>query len=61
MMTKSLYYLHICIDNGEFLHQVTFEPKYINIVNSSNFFLPEHEEVKSFIFRAENANAGMGL
>ena len=37
------------------------EMKYINIVISENFFLPELEEMKSCIFLVETENAGMVL
>ena len=43
------------------LHIITCERKYINIVNSWNFLLPEFEEMKSCIYRVETANNGMGL
>ena len=35
--------------------------KYLNIVNSSNFFMSEIEKIKTFIYRVETANIGMGL
>ena len=55
-----MYNLHIYIREIEKLHVITYEWKYINIVNSSNFFLSESEVMESCIFRVETANAGMG-
>ena len=43
------------------LHVITYEWKYVNIVNSCNFFLSEFEEMKSCINCVETADAGMGL
>ena len=45
----------------EMLHVIAYEWKYFNIMNSSNFFLSELEEIKSWIYRVETANTGMGL
>ena len=56
-----MYNLHVYIEKKEVLHVVTYKGKYINIVNSSNFFLSELEEMKICIYRVENANAGMRL
>ena len=53
--------MHIYIRETETLHVITFEWKYINIVNSCNFCLSEFEEKESCIIRVETANAGMGL
>ena len=61
MLAKTLYSLHIYIKEIEKLHIITYESKYNNIVNSCNFFLSEFEEMKSFIYRVETANAGKGL
>ena len=55
-----MYNLHIYKKIRK-LHVITYEWKYINIVNSCNFFLSEFEEMKSCIYRVETANAGMGL
>ena len=38
ILTNTLYNLHIYIEEFKILHVNTFESKYINIVNSSNFF-----------------------
>ena len=46
---------------NEKLQVITYEWKYINMLNSYNFFLSEFEELKSCIYRAETANIGMGL
>ena len=56
-----MYNLHIY--NGEFekLQVITYEWKYINIMKSPNFFLPEFDEMKSCIQRVETANAVMWL
>ena len=61
MLAKTLYNLQICIGENAKLHVITDEWKYINIVNSCNFFLLEFEEMKSCIYRVETANDGMGL
>ena len=44
-----MYNLHIYITEIEKLHVITYEWKYINIVNFSNSFLLEFEEMKSCI------------
>ena len=49
MLAKTLYNLHINIRENEKLHVITYEWKYINIVNSCSFFLSEFEEMKSCI------------
>ena len=54
-----MYNLHIYNREIEKLHVNTYEWKYINIVNSCNFFLSEFEEMKSCIYRVETANAGI--
>ena len=59
--TNTLYNLYIYIEKNEILNVVTYKWKYINIVNSSKFFLSELEEMKSCIYRVETANAGMRL
>ena len=56
-----MYSLHLYIRENAKLHVVTYEWKYINIVNSCNFFLSEFEEMRSCKYRVETANAGMGL
>ena len=56
-----MYNLHMYIREIEKLNVITYEWKYINIVNSGNFFLSEFEEMKSCINGVETANAGMGL
>ena len=56
-----MYNLHIYKRKIEKLHVITYEWKYINIVNSCNCFLSEFEEMKSCRYRVETANAGMGL
>ena len=61
MLATTLYNLHIYIREIEKLHVINYEWKYINIVNSCNFFWSEFEEMKSCIYRVETANAGMGL
>ena len=61
MTTEILYNLHIHIEEDKFFHIVNFKRKYILIMNSSNFFLAELEEMKSCMYRLEAANAGMGL
>ena len=43
------------------LRVVIYKRKYIDIVNSSNFFLSEFEEMKNCIYRVEIANARMIL
>ena len=55
------YNLHVYIERNEILHVVTYNRKYIKIVNSSNFFLWELEEMKSCIYCVETANNGMRL
>ena len=40
---------------------VTYEWEYFNIVNSSNFLLPELEKMKSCIYRVETTNTEMDL
>ena len=49
------------IENNKTLHLVIYQWNYINIVKSSNSFLPELEEIKRCIHRVENTVAGMGL
>ena len=56
-----MYNLHIYLREYEKLNVITYEWKYINIVNSCNFFLSEFEEMKSCVYRVEAANDGMGL
>ena len=53
--------LHILIRESGKILVITFEWKYINIVNSCNFFLSDFEKMKSCIYRVETANARMGL
>ena len=53
--------MYIYIREIEKLHVITYERKYIIIVDSCDFFLSELEEMKSCIYRVETANAGMGL
>ena len=55
-----MYNLHIYIEGIEKIRVITYEWKYINIVNSCKV-LSEFEEMKSCINRVENANVGMGL
>ena len=45
----------------EKLHVTTYEWKYSNILKCCNFFSSEFEEMKSWIYRVETVNAGMGL
>ena len=52
-----MYNLHIYIEKITILHVVTYKWKYINIVNSSDLFLSELEEMKSCLYRVETANA----
>ena len=61
MVAKTLYNRHIYIEENNILHVVTYKRRYIDIVNSSNFFLSELEEMKSCIYRVETAKAGMLL
>ena len=61
ILTKTLYSLHIYIEKIAILHVVPSKWKYINIVISSNYFLPELEEMKSSVNPVETANAGMRL
>ena len=49
------------MEEKEFLRVVTFKRKYINLMNSSNFFLAEIEKINSSIYGLEATNAGMGL
>ena len=56
-----MYNLHIYVMKTENLHVITYERRYINIVNSCNFFLSEFEEIKSCIYRVETTNAEIGL
>ena len=56
-----MYILDIYIKEIGKLQVITYERKYINIVNSYNFFFSEIEEMKSCKYRVETANAGMGL
>ena len=56
-----MYNLHIYFRENEKLHVITYEWKYITIVNACIFFLLEIEEQKRCIYRVETANAGMGL
>ena len=44
-----MYNLHNYIGEIEKLHVITYEWKYINIVNSCNYFLSEFGEMKSCI------------
>ena len=53
--------LHIYFRENETKHLFTYKWKYINIVNSSNFFLSAFEEIESCVHRAETANVGMWL
>ena len=53
--------MHIYVIEIEKLHIFFYELKYINIVNSCNFFWSEFEEIKSCIIFLETANARMGL
>ena len=59
MITKTLYNLHVYIENFEIILVATYKWYYNNIVNSSDFFLWELEEMKSCIFRVETANIGL--
>ena len=61
MKTKTWYNLHVYIETNEILQLVIYKWKYIDIVNSSIFFLLEIEEMKSCIYRVETANAVMVL
>ena len=61
MITKTLYDLHIQKNGQKFSHVVSFILNYINIVNSSKYFLPEPVEIKSCIHRVEATKAGVGL
>ena len=56
-----MYNLHIYIEKFDLLLVVTYKWKYIDIVNSSNFFFTELEKTKSCIYRVETASAGMRL
>ena len=49
MLAETLYNLHVYIRKIAKLQVITYEWKYINIVNSYNFFLSEFEEMKSCI------------
>ena len=49
------------IRENEIIQVTTYERKFINIVNWSNFLLLQFEEMKSCIYREEIANAGTGL
>ena len=60
-MAITLYNLHNYNRKIGKIHVITYGRKYINIVNSCNFFLSEFQEMKSCIYRVETANAGMGL
>ena len=57
IINKTLYNLHVYIEQIEILHVFIYEWKYINVVNFGNFFLSELEEMKSFIYSVETANA----
>ena len=61
MSAKLLYNLHIYVKVTEKFYVITYEWKYINIVNSCIFVLLEFEAMKSCIYRVETANAAMGL
>ena len=61
ILTNTLYNLHIFFREIEILQVINYEWKYINIVNSCNFFLSDLEEMKSCLYRVETAYAGMGL
>ena len=54
---NTLYNLHIYIEENEKLHVVAYQWKYIDILNSSNFFLSELEEKKSCIYRVVPASS----
>ena len=54
MITKTLYNQHNFIEEIKLLQVVTYEWKYINIVNSSKFILSEIEEMKNRKNRVEN-------
>ena len=53
--------MHIYIREVEILQTITFERKYFNIMNSSNFFSSEFEQMKSCIYSVKTANVGMEL
>ena len=53
--------MHHYLERFKILHENTYEEKYIDIVDSSDFFLSELEEMERCIYRAETANAGMRL
>ena len=61
MITKTLLNLHIYIGDNKLLQVVTFKWEYINIVNSSNCFLTEFEEMKNSIYCVEATKAGIVL
>ena len=56
-----MYILHLYIEKNERLHVVNDERKYNDIVNSSNSFFLELEELKSCMYYLEMANAGIKL
>ena len=61
MTTKTLWNHYFYFGREKSLIVATFEWEYINIVNSSNFLLPQFGEMKSCIIHVEATNAGMGL
>ena len=60
-MAETLYTLHINIEKIEIKQVITDEWKFFNIVNSSDFFMLEFEELKSCISPVEISNVGKGL
>ena len=49
------------IEKVKILQVITYNWKYINVLNSLSFLLSEFEEMTRCIHRIETANAGMEL
>ena len=56
-----MYNLHVYIGMKELLYVVFNKWQYIDVVNSSIFFLSDLEEIKSCMTCVETGNTGMGL
>ena len=53
--------LRICFGEIEKMSVYAYKRKYINVLSSNNFLLLGLEEMKSFIYRVETPNVGIGL
>ena len=61
MLTNTSYKQHIYNEIAKKIHVITYKTEYNKILNSSNFFLTELEEMKSCKNREETVSTGMGL